>query len=199
MYYTVRVNRDLLNYMRKTAPGLSDEQLEAIAADLSVSSFSRGSQLVRQGGQAPDCYFVISGCLRMFFVDDEGRERTAEFYTEEQSLTIFPSFKYGKPSPYSVECVEDSLLLVSNSGQEQDMYGRYPALKEVSRDVMEEQMSGVQSEYSSFKASSPEERYLKLLESRPGLAARVPQHQLASYLGITPESFSRLKRRLHEG
>lgn len=76
------------------------------------------------------------------------------------------------------------------------MYEDYPFLLELTRNMMEADLGSMHDDFAKFMASTPEERYLTLKEKRPGLMDRVPQHQLASYLGIKPESLSRIKRRL---
>nr|WP_246433984.1 Crp/Fnr family transcriptional regulator [Spirochaeta isovalerica] len=179
-------------------PEISADQLKSLADALTVVEHSRGTLLVRQGDIAEDCFFVLKGCLRLFHVDEEGSEHTAELYTELQSLTIFESYKEGKPSPYSVECVEDTLLLEGDLENEEEMNRKFPFLQDIVRSALESNLSSGQMDMALFRASSPERRYLQLLEKRPGLAGRVPQHQLASYLGITPESLSRLKKRLYD-
>jgi len=81
--------------------------------------------------------------------------------------------------------------------EEQDMYDAYPELANMTRMMMTQNIGAIQDDFARFMASSPEERYSQLQQKRPGLVDRVPQHQLASYLGITPESLSRIKRRLN--
>jgi CRP-like cAMP-binding protein len=183
--------------MKRMSPDIDASEMERIVDELApASGFSRGDLLVRQGDVARECYFVLQGCLRLFSVDGEGRETTADFITEEQTAVIFESFKQGKPSPYSLECLEDSIVLHGDLHSETEMYERFPALKELTRRAIEEQLASRLEAHATFKAASPEQRYLDLLDERPGLPTRVAQHQLASYLGVTPESLSRIKRRV---
>jgi len=185
-------------FIRDMMPEISTDEIKSLAEALPVVEYPRGKILVNQGGTARDCYFVLQGCLRMYHVDESGLEHTAELYTELQSLTIFESYKEGKPSPYSVECVEDCLLLEGNLQNEEEMNKRFPFLQNILRSALETNLASGQMDMALFRSSSPEQRYLQILETRPGLAGRVPQHQLASYLGITPESLSRLKKRLSD-
>jgi CRP-like cAMP-binding protein len=188
----------LRNFIRSAFPDMDDGLLGKLVESVDVRERPRGTLLVRQGDVASDCYFVLQGCLRMFFQDEEGNERTVEFFTEQQSVVIYESYTHGRPSPYSLECSEPCLLLAGDLKDEYSTYERFPIIRDLIRATLENRIAEGQENYGSFKASSPEQRYLQLLERRPGLAGRVPQHQLASYLGITPESFSRLKHRLHE-
>lgn len=89
-------------------------------------------------------------------------------------------------------------MVVGDLGTERDMYNKYSQLETMTRKMTEYNFGEVQDELASFIASTPEERYKALLQKRPHLVDRVPQHQLASYLGITPESLSRIKKRINK-
>ncbi|KGE71892.1 Crp/Fnr family transcriptional regulator [Spirochaeta lutea] len=188
----------LSQFIRSMAPQLAEDRLEELVAALPAREYPKKTILVRQGDVAADCYFVLSGCLRLFFVDEAGVEHTSDFITESQSLVIFESYKHQHPSPYAVECLEDCLLLEGDLTNEDEMNRRFPFLAEITRSAMEENLAAGQEDLATFRSSNPADRYIYLLQKRPGLAARVPQHQLASYLGVTPESLSRIKRRLHQ-
>ncbi|MGO4374744.1 Crp/Fnr family transcriptional regulator, partial [Paenibacillus sp. MCAF20] len=97
---------------------------------------------------------------------------------------------------YTFTCLEDSVLVVGILEHERDMYSRYNQLESMTRIMVEQFFGLVQEEFASFVASTPEERFKALLRNRPQLIDRVPQHQLASYLGMTPESLSRIKKRV---
>jgi CRP-like cAMP-binding protein len=192
------VSDSLRSFIRSHFPDMDEGLLGKLVESVDAREHPRGTLLVRQGDVASDCYFVLEGCLRMFFLDEEGNERTVEFFTEQQSVVIYESYTHRRPSPYSLECSEPCLLLAGDLKDEHATYERFPIMRDMIRAALENRIAEGRESHGSFKASSPEQRYLQLLERRPGLAGRVPQHQLASYLGITPESLSRLKHRLHE-
>lgn len=96
------------------------------------------------------------------------------------------------PSDYYVSCVEDCILLVSNSDMETEVNRKFPKFDPMYRMLSEELLAKQRIDFDAFKTSSPEQRYLNLLQNRPDLIQRVPQHQLASYLGIKPQSLSSL-------
>src|SRR5690606_30159350 len=128
-------------------------------------------------------------------IDDE--EKTTAFYTEMEGLT--PNCVLSKtPSEYYVSCIEDSIITVSNTDMEAEINSKFPKFETMCRMMAEENLAKKQIDFDEFKTSSPEQRYLNLLEKRPDLIQRVPQHQLASYLGIKPQSLSRLRGRLLE-
>ncbi|MUG84925.1 cyclic nucleotide-binding domain-containing protein [Paenibacillus timonensis] len=185
----------LMKYMNKFTSLTEDEQ-RAILSDLRVEEFERGTLLLRQGEPLDKCYFVLLGCVRQYSVDKAGKEVTSNFYTEEQAIAYFNRPKQGSTSDYSLICLEFCVLVVGQLDAEQGMYEKYKQLETMTRRMIEENFGEVQDQFAAFIASTPEERYKNLLLSRPGLADRVPQHQLASYLGMTPESLSRMKKRI---
>lgn len=171
------------------------EELETVINESSfIKDFKKGTILLKEGDLSTECYFILKGCIRCYYQKD-GEEKTTEFYTEGQALT--PSC-YGKEekSNFFLECIEDTIAGIGTPDSESEMYQKYPQLESLSRLVGEELFIQYQDTLADFKMSSPEERYLSLLKNRPDLIERVPQHQIASYLGIKPESLSRIRKRI---
>ncbi|MED0671465.1 Crp/Fnr family transcriptional regulator [Aneurinibacillus aneurinilyticus] len=176
---------------------LNEEEQQAVVEDILVQKYKKGTMLLRQGDVHAKCYFVLKGCVRQYSIDETGKEITSNFYTEEQAVSIFNHHKQNKASAYTLTCLEDCILVVGDPDAENGMFHKYPQLETMIRKMVEENLGEVQDELASFIASTPEERYKALLPKSPHLVNRVPQHQLASYLGITPESLSRIKRRIN--
>ncbi|MEL7565812.1 MAG: Crp/Fnr family transcriptional regulator [Dehalobacterium sp.] len=191
------MNRHLLQFLEKNTL-LNKEEIMEIAKDLLVETYKKGTILLIQGEISSKCYFILAGCIRQYSCDDDGKETTYNFFTEGQAVVMFKSYKQRVPSDYCLSCVEDSTLLIGNLDSEERMYHKFPELIKITRSFLELNFGEAQEESAMFMGSSPEERYLNLLKKRPGLIKRVPQHQLASYLGITPESLSRIKKRLSQ-
>ncbi|MBO6523927.1 MAG: Crp/Fnr family transcriptional regulator [Balneolaceae bacterium] len=172
-----------------------DEKNALIELDI-FKSFKKGTVLLEQGQKSSDGYFVLEGCLRTYYVID-GEEKTTAFYTELEGIT--PHCVLTKePSEYYVTCVEDCILSVANPDMEVEIFTKFPKFEKMCMVLSEELLVKQQIDFDAFKTSSPEQRYLNLLEKRPDLIQRVPQHQLASFLGITPQSLSRLRARLQK-
>jgi hypothetical protein len=125
----------------------------------------------------------------------DGEEKIIEFYTEEQPVS---PINYGTktPSEHYLECIEDTVACIGTPELENDMFRNFPQVESACRIVTESIIGSYQSSFADYKTTSAEERYLKLLKERPELIRRVPQYQLASYLGVKPESLSRIRRRL---
>lgn len=173
---------------------LNQEEKQALLALDMLRSVKKGTVLLGKGEKSNESYFVLSGCIRVYYIID-GDEKTTAFYTEMDVLE--PHCVASKlPSAYFISCVEDCILLVSNSDMEKEVNQKFPKFEVMCRKLSEELLAKERIDFDAFKTSSPEQRYLNLLEKRPDLVQRVPQHQLASYLGITPQSLSRLRSRI---
>lgn len=190
--------KDILYKYMSRWTSLNEEDQQAIMDEIRIEQFKKGTVLFKQGVASTKCYFILQGCVRQYSIDEEGREITSNFYTEEQAIAIFNHHKPDKLSDYTFTCVEDAVMAVGDLETEKDMYNKYPQLETMTRMMLEENLGQVQEEFAGFIASSPEERFKTLQMKRPSLIERVPQHQLASYLGITPESLSRIKKRINQ-
>lgn len=175
---------------------LSDSEIEIFLSNISPKRFKKGTFLLKEGEFSDNCYYVLNGCVRQFHFDKNGEEKTTEFYTENQAITPFKIYSDKVPSKFNLECIEDSFMTVSNPSIENEMYKNFPGLESITHKMMEKDFGNLQDDYVNFISSSPEQRYLNLLNKRPYLFHRAPNYQIASYLGITPESLSRIKRRV---
>lgn len=185
----------LFDYLSKYITLTADEKKAII--DLNIfKQYRKGTILLKEGQVSDYGYFVIKGCIRSYYIL-EGVEKTTAFYTEAESLE--PLCKINKrPSKSYVSCVEDSILMVANSEMEQAIFQKFPRFETLCRVLSEELLAKQTADFDDFKTSSPEQRYSSLLQTRPDLFQRVPQYQIASFLGITPQSLSRMRNRLAE-
>lgn len=188
------MNESLLRFIDKF-DSLSKQEKQDIVDNLIVQTFKKGTVLLREGQIADICYFILQGCIRQYHLMD-GDEKTTAFFTEEQAVVSFSSFSQQIPSTHYWVCEEETIALVGDLAQEQEMYQKFPKLNSITRELMEKDFGKTQEAFATFIASSPEERYLLLLKNRPDLLHRVPQHQVASYLGVKPESLSRIRKRI---
>lgn len=183
----------LLEYLSSFGD-ITQEIEEAISENSIFKEFKKGDILLKEGESCKECYFIIAGCIRAFSLS-EGNEQTIEFYTPEQSL-IPASYGTSSPSEYFLDCLTDTIVSVGNPELEQDTFKKFPQLESLSRKIAESILVKQQEIFRDFKSSTPTERYLAVLKEKPFIIQIAPQHQLASYLGITPESLSRIRKRL---
>ena len=185
----------LFDFILKYISLTEEEKNVILSLDL-FRSVKKGTTLLKEGQNSKESYFVLEGCIRSYYVLD-GEEKTTSFYTELEVL--IPQCVTNKtPSKYYVACVEDTILAVTNSDMEVEIFNKFPKMESFSRILSEELLTKQQISFDEFKTSSPEQRYINLLQNRPDLIQRVPQHQLASFLGIIPQSLSRLRARIFE-
>ena len=185
----------VFDFISKYISLTEDERNAILSTDL-FKSVKKGTVLLREGQKSKESYFVLKGCIRVYYIKD-GEEKTTAFYTEMDAFT--PHCVINKtPSEYFIRCVEDTTLTVSNSEMEAEINSKFPKFEIMCRMLSEELLAKQRIDFDEFKTSSPEQRYLNLLQKRPDLIQRVPQHQLASYLGIKPQSLSRLRSRILE-
>lgn len=174
---------------------LTNDEIDIIVDNANIQSYKKGTVLLREGQVAKECYFVLKGLVREYYIVD-GEEKSTNFFSEMEPVNSFTSRNSNKPSKHFLICAEDSVLTVGTNSLEEEMCQRIPRLGEIIRQEVEKETGKMQDDMADFITSSPEERYRNLLDNRPELLNRVPQHQIASYLGVTPESLSRIRKRL---
>lgn len=175
---------------------LTEDEKSAILALNIFHTIKKGTTLLKEGQNSKEGYFVLKGCIRTYYIID-GEEKTTAFYTEMEGIT--PNCVLTKePSEYYIATTEDSIITISNPDMEAQIFEQFPKFESLCRVLSEELLAKQQINFDDFKNSSPEQRYLNMLQKRPDLIQRVPQHQLASYLGVKPQSLSRLRARILE-
>jgi len=183
----------LFDFISKYISLSEDEKSTMMSLDI-FRTFKKGTTFLKEGQYSIDGYFVLQGCIRTFYIID-GEEKTTEFYTEMEGIT--PNCVISRqPSEYFISCVEDSIITVSNPDMETEIFEKFPKFETLCRVLSEQLLVKNKNSFDAFKTSSPEQRYLNLLQNRPNLLQKVPQYQLASYLGLTPQSLSRIRTRL---
>lgn len=173
---------------------LTDGEKELVHTHSDVREFKKGTVLLNQGEVAQECYMVLKGCIRAYHLKD-GEEKTTEFFTELHPFTP-ASYVTRKPSEVTVVCEEDCVLSLGSMEKTQELFGSLPRLGEIAHIVGSDLLAKQQVQYMDFKNLSPVERYQKIQETRPELMNRVKQYHLASYLGIKPETLSRIRKKL---
>jgi CRP-like cAMP-binding protein len=162
---------------------------------LATRKLSRGETLFQEGDVCEFVGLTLKGCLRMFFSKD-GKELTLFFHPEHYPVGDYQNMRLQQPAYFSCQAIEDSEVLILNQ-QVIHVLESAPHGQQLMRLIVESLAFRLRDRLLSLYRDTPEQLYLRLLKTEPQLLQRVPQHYIASYLGIEPESLSRLKRRVY--
>jgi CRP-like cAMP-binding protein len=155
-----------------------------------------GEFLQRGGEVARYAAFVARGCLRSFVIDAKGKEHIVQFAAEDWWLADAISLNTGTPSQYFFAAVEDSDLLLIDAQGQQQIVDRIPGYASAMRAGLQKHAAAKDLRIVNALSASAEERYLDFMRTFPTIAQRVPQWMVASYLGVSPETVSRIRKKL---
>lgn len=178
-------------FLRRFA-NLSDNELHDITSRFKSRVVKKNTYLLRQGEVSKDFIFVVKGCLRLYYVQD-GIEVSVWFAFPESSAIEVHSFVSGKPSEYFLQAIEDSEVLLLSQAGLKNLYDSQTKMQELMRNFWEAVLLDLIDRFTALQRDSAEKRYLDLL-NKPEYMERVPQKYLASFLGITPTSLSRIRK-----
>ena len=173
---------------------LSEKEFEQILSLFKQVHLSRKELLIQPGQEVTHQYFVVKGCLRTFMIDHEGKEHTVQFAIENWWCSDYIAYYNSEPSVLYVECIEDCELLEVRKNDLMSNFKGTPKLESFFRLQLESAFVAFQKRILSNLHMTAEARYTSFLKSYPNIEQRVKNYQIASYLGITPESLSRLRK-----
>ncbi|GAB3249788.1 Crp/Fnr family transcriptional regulator [Larkinella harenae] len=167
-------------------------EINALLEHTRIECFSKGDLIVRQGLICNTCYFVLKGCLRHYQIRD-GEEKTTRFFLDGEPAVLYAS--YLKQTHY-LSCVEDCILLTGTREQEQELHKKHPKLENLIHTLLFRDYDKAENYIALLNGYKPEDRYLMVLKNQPELLNRALLHQIARFLGVTPESLSRIRKRI---
>lgn len=150
--------------------------------------------LLEEGKVAKTLFFIEKGCLRTW-VNNNGQEITAQFFFEGDRVASIENFMSGQPSHYSIESLEPSTVYAISQEDLQKIIKNSPEIEKEIQEHIFKRLLQTQKLFFSFLKNTPQQRYQELLQQHPEIILRIPQHYIASYLGITPVSLSRIRNR----
>ncbi|MEQ9423169.1 MAG: Crp/Fnr family transcriptional regulator [Cyclobacteriaceae bacterium] len=174
---------------------LTEEEIDYIKQSIPVKEVPKNEVILRQGDVSKEFFFTIKGCVRLYYIVN-GEEKTAFFYCENEFVSSYESFTKQLPAKHSFECIENSDLAVINFETAYKLLEKFPKFEFLARTMMEQELIVCQEIIANLITLSPEQRYLKLRDQQPDLLQRIPQYHLATFLGVRPESLSRIRKRL---
>lgn len=174
---------------------LEKAEQDAFLSKLILKSFPRKELILREGEVCRYAYFINKGCLRYYY-NVEGQENTAQFFFENGWYTDYDSFLTGKPTHQNIETLEDTELLLLSSHDLQQLYISIPKFERFGRLMAENAFLGIRQRSEMLENLTAKDRYLNLIKERPKVFERIPQHYIASYLGIKPPSLSRIRKQI---
>lgn len=175
---------------------LTDVERYYIQKNFKIRTYKKNEMILKEGEIAKSMYFIIDGFVRLFYNID-GNEKTAFFYSEGKFIWPGESYSFGKPAIENYQALEDSTVVVFDKCTLEELVSLSPNFENVIRKGTEKQLISYQKLIASFITLSPEERYLHLMKENGYLFQRIPQHYIASYLGVSAETLSRIKKRVY--
>lgn len=155
------------------------------------------NEIILSEGEISDCtFFVEKGLLRMYSIDKVGKEHVIQFAPENWIISDTTSQLLNEKSRFYIEAIEESEVIVTREGFFEDLSKIYPDVAEKNQRLMFNHIKNLQNRVNALISTTAEERYLEFLKKYPNLMLRAPQWMVASYLGITPESLSRVRKEL---
>lgn len=173
---------------------LTEDEKRMLQERVSRRSIRRRQCILQDGFPCQHYTFVVEGCFRMFAIDPKGTEHNIQFAAENKWVADIGSFHSGKASGFFIEAIEPSLILQI---EKQDLYYLYtniPKLDRIFKVIVENNYVELQNRVLQTISSTAQERYLTFLDQYPELGLRLPNNQIASYLGITPEFLSKIRK-----
>ena len=175
---------------------LTSDEEALLLSKIVRRKYLKDQYIVQQGDICKTECFILSGCTKTFYVDDEGQEHIVMFAIEDWWTSDMGSFITQTPADYNIQCIENTELFQISYNIIEELYIEIPKLERFFRKIIERALVASQKRIVSNFSLTAKERYLLFKETYPKIEQRVPQYMIASYLGITKEFLSKIKSQL---
>lgn len=175
---------------------LTKEEEDFIASYLTPKKLRKKQYLLQEGDVCKVLAFIEKGALRSYFIDDKGVERIIQFALEGWTISDLYSFLTGDPATYTIDALEHSELILINAQAHHKLLNALPKYERYIRLQITDAYIALQKRITSVISLELEERYTYFSSLYPDIVQRVPQHMIASYMGLTPETLSRVRKRI---
>lgn len=180
----------------KTKTSLTDQEIDSLTSSLVSKTYRKGEFLLHAGEVCAYAFFVEKGVLRSFTTDETGKEHIIQFGSENWFVTDRSSAYFHEPSDFSIEAIEETTVVLIDASFISNASGMYPSFMHFNEKALQNHIRQLQKRINLLLSATAEARYLDFIRLYPDLTLRVPQWMIASYLGITPESLSRVRKEL---
>ena len=187
--------KPLIDYFEKHLP-LNEDEKFIVGEVFKERRIKRKQFILQEGEICKHNTYVLEGCFRMYLVDPNGKEHNLQFAIENWWIGDLGSFHSNSPSKLNVEAIESSIILQANKEDQLKLFTDYPKFNQIFRVLAENSMIGLQKRVLQNISSTAEERYLDFLKRHPQLFNRISNVQIASYLGVTPEFLSAVRKKI---
>lgn len=185
---------NFLQYLKQHLE-LTDPQLAQLVPRLHSKNFPKNSVLLQLGDARSYAYFVEKGLLRSYSIDEAGKQHIIQFAPENHIVSERGSLYFNAPSKLIIEAIEETTVIVMDHHYN-DYVSGLPGFHKKNEKILQNHVWYLQNRVNSLLGATAEARYLEFIQRYPNLTQRVPQWMIASYLGITPESLSRVRKEL---
>jgi CRP-like cAMP-binding protein len=175
---------------------ITDEEFELATSFFTPRKLRKKQFLVQEGEPGRYIAYVTRGCLRTYTVDENGEEHVVEFAIEDWWASDLRSFLSGENATFNIDAIEDSRLLLVDRESREGLLRAVPKMERFFRLLQESNYVATHRRIGESLSKSADERYLNFLKTYPQLVRRIPQKYIASFLGITPQSLSRIRKQL---
>jgi CRP-like cAMP-binding protein len=190
------VNSNLKKFLSQYA-NFSEAELESIANSFKIKRLKKNDYLLRQGDTCKDIVFLLKGCLRLYYLQNDTEVSVWFAFPQSSAIEIY-SFISESPSNYFLQAIEDSEVLYLSKTELNELYRHQPKMQEMMRKFWEDVILNLLKRFTALQTDSAEKRYLELLK-RPDYLETIPQKYLASFIGVTPTSLSRIRKQIIKG
>ena len=187
--------KSLIDYFNKILP-LGDKERVIVEEFFKERRVRRRQFILQEGEISKHNTFVVEGCFKMYFVDDNGKEHNLQFAIENWWIGDISSFHSEEPSKLYIEAIENSIILQIKKEDLLKLFVDYPIFNRIFRVLAENAMVGLQQRTIQNISSTAEERYLDFQKRYPQFFNRISNVQIASYLGVTPEFLSAIRKKI---
>lgn len=175
---------------------LNKEEQAIIESQLTIKKIRKKQYLLQEGDVCKNIAYVVKGALREYTVDDKGVEHIVQFALEGWLISDLYSFLTGSPATYHIDALEESTLILISKEAEQAILQQVPKFESYTRMQITGAYLAMQKRVNALISQTVEERYLGFMNLYPNIVQRVPQHMIASYMGLSPETLSRVRKKL---